>query len=80
MLEYHNLPLFQGRVVVALEKVFLNRTVFSHNEDPDCGEWHPLDTGLSPWGALSSEDENYTPDNDVTEINITLEGLRERGS
>ena len=38
---------------LTVKEVLENRSMFSHSEQQDCGEWQPLRTGLSAWGAIS---------------------------
>ena len=83
----HNFPLFQGPVVISIytateenlaeKEVLENRTVFCHNEDQECGEWHPLLSGLSAWGALpESEMLLDEPDFEVKTLSdVNLHGV-----
>ena len=86
VLSVHELPLFQGPVVLPLDtvqgrnclcdQVLIKRTVFTHSGDQACGEWEPIATGLLAWNVTSDMESYYdTPDYDVNEMEVTLEGV-----
>ena len=63
ILSKHPFPLQQGPSIPQLDcapfsnqtetEMLIAKTIFSHSESQECGEWTPLQSGLGGWGIIS---------------------------
>ena len=64
ILSKHSFPLLQGPSIPQLDcviygnktpnEMLMAKTIFSHSESQECGEWTPIQSGLDGWGNIST--------------------------